>query len=98
MKVIKHCLLLILTLKRIFANIRFFQIENEVLLLFEVVSSLKLATNFHIIQFKEIQPDVLLLPLILDFFKTKHNRVSETLFPLHSISFSYIYYSTHADT
>jgi hypothetical protein len=47
-------------------NHSFFETENEVLLLpacyFEVVSSLKLGANFHIIQLKEIQPPVPLLP------------------------------------
>jgi hypothetical protein len=47
-------------------NHSYFETENEVLLLparyFEVVSSLKAAANFHIIQLKEIEPEVSLLP------------------------------------
>lgn len=51
-------------------NHSFFETEHEVLLLparyFEVVSSLKAGVNFHIIQLKEIEPDVSLLPPLLD--------------------------------
>ncbi len=52
-------------------NIRrhsFFETENEVLLLparhFEVISSLTPTPNFHIIQLREIEPDVTLLAVL----------------------------------